>query len=141
HELERVARADHPVVLKTFPQHGWVQRRVQAPVFVGSELLGRITVAETNRTVSEADLEVLNAATIAFALELMKQRTMLETEHRLRADFLRDLLSTTSEQDAESTLAHAAFLGIDLLRSWELLIVEADEDDGELMLPAQAGGR
>jgi PucR family transcriptional regulator, purine catabolism regulatory protein len=89
-------------------------------------------VAETNRTVTEGDLDILNAATIAFALELMKQRTMLETEHRLRADFLRDLLSTTSEQDAVSIVAHAGYLGIDLLRSWDLLVVDLDEDDAEM---------
>ncbi len=126
-ELARVARSDHALFLKTFPQHGWVQRRVQAPIFVGSDLLGRITIAETNRTVTDTDMEILNDATIAFALELMKQRAMLETEHRLRADFLRDLLSITGEHDPESTIARAGFLGIDLLRSWDLLVVELDD--------------
>ncbi|MBI3977312.1 MAG: helix-turn-helix domain-containing protein [Chloroflexi bacterium] len=138
---QQIARLQTPFLLASFPQHGWVQRRMQAPILMGHELLGRVTVAEADRPFAEADYAILREATVALALELMKQRAALETEHRLRADFLRDLLAGPTA-DRSAIIARAGFLGIDLLRPWDLLVLEVDgarnlqldyEDAGQLV--------
>jgi len=114
-----------PLTLASFPEHGWVQRRMQAPLWAGSELLGRVTVAEAVRPFKEADYAILSQATVALALELMRQRAALETEYRLKSDFLGDLLSGEI-CDRQSIIARAGFLGIDLLRPWDLLALDVE---------------
>jgi len=126
-QFQRIAQLRTAVTLANFPEFGWVQRRIQAPVAVGDDILGWLSVAEAQRPFRPSDYTILREASVAVGLELRKRQAALEAEHRLRADFLRDLLSAQAA-DRQSITARASFLGIDLLRPWELLLVAADDD-------------
>jgi len=127
-QFQVAAQQRAPTLLGTFPQHGWTQRRMQSSIFIGPDLVGRVTVAETEKPFSESDICIMREATTAFALELMKRRIVLETELRLQVDFLQQLLSEPIN-DVASVLDRAAYLGIDLLRPHDLIVAEIDEPD------------
>jgi sugar diacid utilization regulator len=126
HLFQTVIKHGGPLEMPTFPEFGWVQRRISAPIMAGKELLGRVTVAESQHPFADSDHAVLKEATVALALEMTKQRAILETERRLKADFLADLLCQQNG-DKQSVIARASLLGIDLLRRWALMLVDIDE--------------
>jgi len=125
-QFRRVAQHRGPVVLANFPEHGWVQRRIQAPVMTCDEVLGWLSVAEAERPFRPTDYALLQKAAVAFGLELGKRQVALDAEHRLRADLLGELLAGPP-LDIASVTARASYLGIDLRRPWDLMVVEVDE--------------
>ncbi|GAA0192591.1 GAF domain-containing protein [Streptomyces sp. SID8376] len=97
--------------------------RIVAPVLLGGELVARIWLP--GRLVDLGPLghrAVEHGATVA-ALELLRRRTALEVEWRLRGDLLSDLLSGV----ASGTLgSRARTLGHDLSRPHAVLVIKAD---------------
>src|SRR6266536_2340413 len=90
-QFRRVAAEGRPVLFPPFPEHGMDERRLMAPILAGTELLGYLTIAEETTPIQELHNVVLQQAALILALELLKQRAVLEGEMRLRSDFLRDL--------------------------------------------------
>jgi DNA-binding PucR family transcriptional regulator len=122
-----VADRRAPTLFPAFPEHGMDQRRLMAPVLAGEEILGYVTVLEERPFDDQLPATLEQAAKI-LAVELLKQRVALETELHLITDFLGDLLSGRyAKRDA--IVSRAGFLGIDLFRSWVVLIVESDDLD------------
>jgi len=89
-QFRRVAAEGRPVLFPPFPEHGMDERRLMAPILAGTELLGYLTIAEETTPIQELHNVVLQQAALILALELLKQRAVLEGEMRLRSDFLRD---------------------------------------------------
>jgi len=122
-QFRRVAAEGRPVLFPPFPEHGMDERRLMAPILAGTELLGYLTIAEETTPIQELHNVVLQQAALILALELLKQRAVLEGEMRLRSDFLRDLFNSSG---AETSL-QASMLGIDLFRPWDLLVAQPDD--------------
>jgi len=99
--------------------------RVTVPIVVSRDVLGYVSSFEIDSALNELDLVALeNAATIA-ALEMGRDLVRLETENRLRGDFVDDLLA--GEFDAGPTmLQRASYLGGDLSRGCMVLIADID---------------
>lgn len=142
-EFRRVAEERRPRLFPAFPEHGMALRRLMAPILAGKNVLGFVTILEESRPLREDDAVVLQQASLVLALELLRQRALLEAEMRLRADFLRDLFG----QDYESREAiglRASLLGIALFRPWDLIVIELDDAEvpradpsAELFIAAQ----
>lgn len=98
---------------------------MMAPVLANDEIIGYVTILE-DRPFIEATAELLDQAGKIIALELLKRRVALETELHLMTDFLGDLLSGRSA-NREAVVSRAGFLGVDLFRSWIVLLAAADD--------------
>lgn len=74
---------------------------------------GYILVQDPTRKLDDLDLVAIEQASVIAALEMAKQRAVLETERRLQRDFIDKLLSD-SHLSKDTLLAHAHSLGWDL---------------------------
>ncbi len=98
------------------------------PLLVGNDLHGFISVIMENDAHDVIDelekIAVSSAATISI-LEIIKQKTILETEDRIKGDFLDDLLENNlvSEQNIKR---RANYLGYDLTKSFVILTLSID---------------
>jgi sugar diacid utilization regulator len=115
-----------PVAIPAAPEVGLDDPRIVAPVVVGGDLLGFLSVIERERTLAEPDLLAMGHATTVIALEMMKQRTRAEVERRLRGELLEELVAGEFH-DAEAIQRRAAYLGYDLTKPHALLLLTADE--------------
>jgi sugar diacid utilization regulator len=128
--FRRVTEERRPTLFRSFPAKGMEKRRLMAPILAGKDIVGFVTVLEESRLFQDSDAAVLQQAALVLALELLKQRAVLEAEMRLQADFLHDLF-------AENYVGHetiglrASLLGIDLLRPWDLIVIEPDKPEAD----------
>lgn len=100
-----------------------------APVVLGDELVARLWLPGPVADLGQLDRRAVEHAAVVCALELLRQRTALEVEWRLRGDVLSDLLAG----GASAALgARAESLGHDLTRPHSVLVVKADRPDGPM---------
>jgi sugar diacid utilization regulator/GAF domain-containing protein len=123
-----------PVALPANPAAGLLYPRMVAPVIVGGDLLGFLSVVEQSRVLEEPDLLALGHAATVVALEMMKQRTRAEVERRVRGELLEELVSRELD-DPEAIQRRAAYLGHNLGAPHALLLFIDDKrivpDSGE----------
>jgi sugar diacid utilization regulator len=127
--LRRQSEDRQSVVLPVVPGVGMEQRRIVVPILVGDDIIGYLTMLETEQPIKEFHAAVLQQGSLVLALELQKQRAALETELRLTSDFLRDLFGG-DYADRGDIISRASFLGMDLLQPWFLLMLDVDDIDG-----------
>lgn len=120
-----VAEQRRPTLFPAFPAHGMDQRRMMTPILTNDEIIGYVTVLE-ERPFQDALPTILQQSVKILALELLKRRVALETELHLMTDFLGDLLSGRNA-NYDAVVSRAGFLGVDLFRSWIVLLVGADD--------------
>lgn len=94
--------------------------RILALVQPRDEVLGLVTLIDPERRAGQYELFALEDAAVVLAMELSHQRSMAETELRLRRDLLDELLSGT---DDDSAIARSAALGHDLHPPHQVLVV------------------
>ncbi len=119
--LEAARRYDTAVL----PRRG-AQRtadRLVVPVIARTEVLGTLWVAVDHARLEE-DRPVIEQAARAVALELLKERSVLDTERRLRRELLDELLAERAHAD-EALPRRARDLGVDLARSYRLAVCSA----------------
>lgn len=123
--LDDIHRNRRAVLMPTLPAIGIEKRRIVAPIIAGGDILGYVWVMEALRSFEEQDLITGEQAALVLALEMMKQRATFETELRLKADFLDDLLFPNSARESE-LLQRASFLGYSFGKQSLLLVVDID---------------
>ncbi len=122
------ASSDPPTVRASLPIAG--QGRVIAPVLVNDRVGGYLSVIGPPDELGELDRLVAGRAAAVCAIELAKQRAVLETEHRLQGEFLDDLMDAGAS-NPEGLRARARHLGIDLEVEQGLVVFGYDEPVGE----------
>jgi sugar diacid utilization regulator/GAF domain-containing protein len=90
-------------------------------VVAGGERLARLCVG-LRRPPENLDTVIVEQAAIVCALELTKERAVLEAHVRVRSDFLWDLLDSNISDDAEA-LVRARYLGYSLPRQLRVMLV------------------
>ncbi|MFN8591871.1 MAG: GAF domain-containing protein [Thermomicrobiales bacterium] len=125
-----------PVAFPMAPDRDDSHPGVVAPVIVGGDLLGYLSVLENNRALEEQDLLAIGHASTVIALEMMKQRTRAEVERRLRGELLEVLLSD-GVRDGDAVQRRAAYLGYNLASPHTLMFVAAEHPASE----SQQAGR
>ncbi|MFC5139123.1 helix-turn-helix domain-containing protein [Actinomycetospora rhizophila] len=98
--------------------------RVCAPVLLGREVVARLWLPGRLAELTELQRRALEHAAVVCALEVLRRRTAVDVEWRLRGDLLTDLLSETSS--AASVAARAVPLGHDLTRAHTVLLAAPD---------------
>jgi PucR family transcriptional regulator, purine catabolism regulatory protein len=124
--VKRVVQEHRPAEFPPFAELGMHRARVMAPVVVGKEMVGYLSILENERPIEDMDFTTAEHAATVLALEMMKERTAFEVENRLKGNFTEDLLSGNYTDD-RSMLARARHLGYNLAQHYHLLLVEADE--------------
>jgi sugar diacid utilization regulator len=110
------------ILLPEQPSVGLEKRRILAPITAGKDILGYVWVMESLRLFDEHDLVIAEQAALVLALEMVKQRAAYETELRLKADFLDDLLSRRTINETE-LLQRASYLGYKFTKSSGLIVL------------------
>ncbi|HDZ59521.1 MAG TPA: hypothetical protein ENH44_01880, partial [Actinobacteria bacterium] len=99
--------------------------KVTVPIVVSHDVLGYVSSFEIDSALNELDLIALESAATIAALEMGRELVRMETENRLRGDFVDDLLA--GEFNAGPTmLQRASYLGGDLSRGCMVLIADID---------------
>lgn len=100
------------------------------PVVSGNVTLGFLVVFEISEPLGELDLRAVEHGATVVALELLKQRAVMEAEQQLRGGFVDDLLSGIYE-DEETIVRRAGYLGFDFDASHRVFVVTIDRESGE----------
>ena len=94
--------------------------RLVEPIVAGAELLGSVWV-ETRPEAAEEERYLIEQAIRVVGLELLRERSILEAERRMRHELLDELLAARAAED--SILARrAASLGVDLGEAHRLVV-------------------
>jgi GAF domain-containing protein len=95
--------------------------RLVAPIVAGAELLGSVWM-ETSTQAADDERDVVKQAVRVIGLELLKARSILETERQMRSELLDELLAAGPSN--ESLLARrASALGVDISVPHRLVLV------------------
>lgn len=110
--------------------------RLVEPIVAGAELLGSVWV-ETRPEAAEEEWYLLEQAVRVVGLELLKERSIIEAERRMRRELLDELL--TARASNESMLARrAAALGVDLAVPHRLVVASVQPAAGSGSSPVGA---
>ncbi|MCW2615200.1 MAG: hypothetical protein JWN08_2194 [Frankiales bacterium] len=93
---------------------------VVAPVFAGGDVLG--AVVSVGRDLDDAEVRILERATVVTALLLLQERSIGEAEHRLRGELFDDLFAVP-QRDLEGLHRRALHLGLDLATPYVVAVV------------------
>lgn len=118
----KLRRRTTPVVLADARAPRWI-----APLFAGAEYLGALVLGPKAR--SDVDLDTFERAALVTSLILMHQRSLAESESRLRADLLDDLLNP-EHHDRAALTRRAARMGIDLDDDYLVLVIHCSDVSG-----------
>jgi purine catabolism regulator len=135
--LEILHRNRRAMLIPTLPSIGIEKRRIVAPIIAGGDIMGYIWVMESLRPFEDQDFIIVEQAAQVLALELMKERVTYETELRLKADFMDDLLSEESADESE-LIQRASFLGYNLEHPSLVLVVDIDRSSLGQLSPEAA---
>jgi GAF domain-containing protein/sugar diacid utilization regulator len=105
--------------------------RLVDPIVAGAELLGSVWVEIRPEAAEEARYLIEQAVRVV-GLELLKERSILEAERRMRHELLDGLLTARASNDSMVT-RRAAALGVDLGVSYRLVVTS--------VLPPVGSGR
>ncbi len=118
---DAIRESRRPMAIHAAPALGLDHPRIVAPVIVGGDVLGYLSVVERHRALEEPDFLAVGHAATVVALEMMKQRTWVEVERRLRGELLEELVAGELT-DVEATQRRAAYLGYNLGTPHALLL-------------------
>ncbi len=132
--LENLRKNRRPILIPTIESIGIEKRRIVAPIVAGGDIMGYIWVMESSRPFEDYDFIKIEQAAQVLALEMMKQRVSFETEMRLKAEFMDDLLSEKVVEESE-LIQRASYLGFDLKCPATILVVDVDRYPGNRVGP------
>jgi sugar diacid utilization regulator len=122
--LDALRQNRRAVLIPKLQEIGIEKRRIVAPILAGGDILGYVWVMESLRPFEDHDFVTVEQAALVLALEMMKQRASYETELRLKADFLDDLLSDEPMNQAD-LFQRASVLGYNLDSPSLVLVVDS----------------
>ncbi|MFC4948822.1 helix-turn-helix domain-containing protein [Pseudonocardia sp. GCM10023141] len=97
-----------------------------APVVLGGELAARLWITNPRAAPEPVERRVIERFALVVALELLKQRSLVDVEERLSGDLVGDLLRPGGPQHPQGVLDRAAALGHDLSRPHHVAVLALD---------------
>ena len=125
--LDTLQRSARPVHVPALPEVGLVYERIVMPIVAGGRTYGYAWIISGDSPLEELDYTALEHGATVAALIMLQQRTVSETEQRLRGDLLDQLLTIG---DLSPTLVeHARRLGYPLdAPSHGALLIQSQPD-------------
>jgi len=108
------------------------------PLMVASECYGHIYIWEKERALTNSDVYTTERLSVMAALEVARERSLREVEHRYLNEFLNHLLNGRIE-DEKLEIQHARKFGWDLEKNYVVSLIWplASEGGGKKHLPSQ----
>jgi sugar diacid utilization regulator len=119
----RTSGCNRTELLNRIRRHGRPLRhrdRVLALAQARGAVLGVLALVDPHHQAGRSDMFALESAAVVLAVELSHQRSLAETELRVRGDLVADLLTGT---DDVSAITRSAALGHDLHRPHQVLVI------------------
>ena len=127
--LREVEVNRHPKRMPAFPHLGLNRERILAPILAANQVLGYISVIDSQPQVEELAYMAVEQAALVVALALTKEREVAEVESRVRGEFLDDLVAGTYGDEAAAQ-RRARHLGYPLQGTHILMAVDVDDFRG-----------
>ena len=96
--------------------------RTTAPILLGKEFIGYISVIHIDGAHEELRQTITERAAAVIGLDLLKERIKIETEHRLKGEFIDELLDES--KPIWSLKNRALYLGFDLEKPHRFILIE-----------------
>jgi sugar diacid utilization regulator len=93
-------------------QYGWQHERLIAPIMIKNEVQGYISIIKEAGSFNEMEILALERAATVCAIHLLNERTAIETEQRIKGEFLDELLSGGA--DTEKLISRMSRIGYNL---------------------------
>ncbi len=122
-ELEDFYTKRETAVIQTVDKSGNTTRRCLTPVVAGGEILGFLTVDLSDQYLAEDKKLILRDASVVIALEILKQKVLIENRKRLVENLLREWLFAENFT-AEQVMAWSLRLGLTLDYPISLMVME-----------------
>ncbi|SDP16765.1 Sugar diacid utilization regulator [Paenibacillus sp. yr247] len=106
----------------SFDEDPAFRRRTAVPIILGEDVMGYLTVIHVEGTDKELRHMIVERAAAVMGVDLLKERTALDTEHRLKGEFLDDLLSGTTPM--EPLVKRAMYMGYDFDLPHRFILIE-----------------
>jgi len=91
--LDRLQQSLRPAFVPAWPEHGMTKERIVAPIVVERKVYGYMWLIAGDEPLNELDTMAIERAAIVAALLMLKETAVQQTEARLQADVLSQLLS------------------------------------------------
>lgn len=95
--------------------------RTTGPIMLGEELIGYLSIIHVAGVEKELRQMIAERAVSVMALDFLKERTALETEYRLRGEFLEELLTETT--NIETLKKRAEYMGLNFEHPHRFIIM------------------
>ena len=102
--------------------------RISIPIYSENIEYGRIYIWEDKRSISPAEVKVIESATSIIALDIHKKMTMLEIETEGKTEFLKDLFSG-KEDRVKKAMEKLSYLDFDINSSFSVIVIRIKESD------------
>ncbi|WAH35593.1 XylR N-terminal domain-containing protein [Alicyclobacillus dauci] len=96
------------------PQFGWQHKRLISPVIVDNEVWGHISLIKKDGNFNEMEVMCLERASTICAIQLLNERISIETEQRIKGEFLDAILN--GDRSIENLSRQMKVLGYNLNR-------------------------
>ena len=124
--LEKMAHNQEPIFVPAWPEHGMTKERIAAPVVVGRKIYGYVWLIAGDEPLDELDRQAIERAATVAALIMLKEEAIHQTEARLQADLIAQLLSGQTESLALKDKANR--LGLDLQQPQRVALLRPPAD-------------
>lgn len=113
-----------PLSFPNWDRHGLSAPRVMAPIRVGGETLGYVSVLASEGGFEDLDFVAVEHAATVYALQFMQIKVACEVEEKIRGQFVEDLVY--GRLDEGDILQRALYLGYDLRNFYQVMIVHVN---------------
>ncbi len=124
--LDRLNQSLKPTKVRAFPEHGMTKERIVAPIVVERKVYGYLWLIATDEPLDESDTMTIERAAIVAALIMLKEDAIRQTEARLQADVISQLLSDEPHSLALADKANR--LGLDLQQAQRVMLLHLPVD-------------
>jgi len=121
--LKQIVKGKSAVSLSSIDDVSILPRTV-APIIVGQEVLGFLSVIQADLSDNEFDMMVVERAAAVLSFVALKEQTALETEHALKGEFLDELLS--DKVPVELLQKRADYMGYDFDTPHRFLLINTN---------------
>jgi purine catabolism regulator len=123
--LNKINQNLRPTVVPAQPQHGMTKERIVAPILVERQVYGYLWLIAGDTPLDESDSMAIERAAMVAALTMLKDMAVQQTEARLQADVISQLLSDDPNSLAVEDKANR--LGLDLNLPQRVLLIQPPE--------------
>lgn len=122
-QIEKENKTMH-LYLKDYPSFF---ERTTGPIMLGEKLIGYLSIIHVAGVEKELRHMIAERAVSVMALDFLKERTALETEYRLRGEFLDELLTDTT--NIEPLKKRAEYMGLNFEHPHRFIIMNINSSN------------